>query len=436
MTAEIAILNTYGVALASDSAVTLEIQSRQSTEKKIYNSSNKLFALSKFHPVGIMVYGNAAFLGLPWETIIKNYRSQIWKREFDKLSDYVEDFRKYLEHVLPSEEQQGYFEKNISSYFSMICEEIKDEVKKDTTNGAKVSLIDVKRIINISIKKQLEEMKTRATLPGMPENFDKRIINNRESVIDTIIKDIFIKLPISKGNRKSLFEIAGFLFIKDIFPNNCSGIVIAGYGKMDNFPAIVEMKIDGVIDDIVKYNVEQEEYVSFQSGAIICPFAQKEMVCTFMEGVDPNYGNMVNGVLSDLLEKYPKILLDNISQIENNEKDKILQALLKTSKKIKDDIIKEFYEFRLNTFISPVLGAVGALPKDELAVMAETLVNLTSFKRKMSLDAETVGGPIDVAVISKGDGFVWIKRKHYFKAELNHQFFKNYYIRAEDEEES
>jgi hypothetical protein len=54
----------------------------------------------------------------------------------------------------------------------------------------------------------------------------------------------------------------------------------------------------------------------------------------------------------------------------------------------------------------------------------------------MSLDAETVGGPIDVAVISKGDGFVWIKRKHYFKAELNHQFFKNYYIRAEDEEES
>jgi len=34
---------------------------------------------------------------------------------------------------------------------------------------------------------------------------------------------------------------------------------------------------------------------------------------------------------------------------------------------------------------------------------------------------------IDVAVISKGDGFVWIKRKHYFKAELNPQFFANYY---------
>jgi hypothetical protein len=58
--------------------------------------------------------------------------------------------------------------------------------------------------------------------------------------------------------------------------------------------------------------------------------------------------------------------------------------------------------------------------------MAEALVNLTSFRRRVSMDAETVGGPIDVAVISKGDGFVWIKRKHYFGAELNPQFLATY----------
>jgi hypothetical protein len=71
------------------------------------------------------------------------------------------------------------------------------------------------------------------------------------------------------------------------------------------------------------------------------------------------------------------------------------------------------------------------LPKDELAAMAESLVNLTSFKRKVTMESETVGGPIDVAVISKGDGFIWIKRKHYFKAELNPQFFANYYRKDE-----
>lgn len=58
--------------------------------------------------------------------------------------------------------------------------------------------------------------------------------------------------------------------------------------------------------------------------------------------------------------------------------------------------------------------------------MAEALVSLTAFKRRVSMDTETVGGPIDVAVISKGDGFVWIKRKHYFGADLNPQFFAKY----------
>jgi hypothetical protein len=58
--------------------------------------------------------------------------------------------------------------------------------------------------------------------------------------------------------------------------------------------------------------------------------------------------------------------------------------------------------------------------------VAEALVNLTSFKRRVTMDAETVGGPVDVCVITKGDGLVWIKRKHYFNPELNHSFFKNY----------
>ena len=71
----------------------------------------------------------------------------------------------------------------------------------------------------------------------------------------------------------------------------------------------------------------------------------------------------------------------------------------------------------------PIMSIVGSLPKEELAEMAETLVNLTSFKRRVTPEAETVGGPIDVAVISKGDGLVWIKRKHYFVPELNPRYF-------------
>jgi len=64
------------------------------------------------------------------------------------------------------------------------------------------------------------------------------------------------------------------------------------------------------------------------------------------------------------------------------------------------------------------------MPKVELAKMAEALVELTSMKRKVTVGVETVGGPVDVAIISKSEGFVWIKRKHYFPPELNTRYFE------------
>jgi len=54
--------------------------------------------------------------------------------------------------------------------------------------------------------------------------------------------------------------------------------------------------------------------------------------------------------------------------------------------------------------------------------MAESLVSLTKFKRRISREQETVGGPVDVAVITKGDGFIWMKRKHYFAPEINPRY--------------
>ena len=78
-------------------------------------------------------------------------------------------------------------------------------------------------------------------------------------------------------------------------------------------------------------------------------------------------------------------------------------------------------------FTSPIMDIVESLQKSDLAEMAESLVNLTSFKRHVSKESETVGGPTDVAIISKGDGFIWIKRKHYFNIDLNNHFKENYF---------
>lgn len=80
MTAEIAIMNKEALALAADSAVTL----REEKGQKIFTSANKIFTLSKYHPIGIMVYGSAKFMEVPWKTIIKIYRNYYKEAENGK----------------------------------------------------------------------------------------------------------------------------------------------------------------------------------------------------------------------------------------------------------------------------------------------------------------------------------------------------------------
>ena len=94
MTAEIGVLNTAAVALAADSAVTI---SREGNNK-IYNSANKLFMLSKYNPVGIMLYGTATFMDIPWETIIKTYRKNLGAKSFPTIKEYAKDFIEALEN--------------------------------------------------------------------------------------------------------------------------------------------------------------------------------------------------------------------------------------------------------------------------------------------------------------------------------------------------
>ena len=92
MTAIIGVMNKHAVAIAADSAVTL------GGGRKVLNSANKLFSLSKHHPMAVAIYGNAELVGTPWEIIIKEYRKNLKDKSFLHVSDYVDDFFDFIRH--------------------------------------------------------------------------------------------------------------------------------------------------------------------------------------------------------------------------------------------------------------------------------------------------------------------------------------------------
>jgi len=210
-----------------------------------------------------------------------------------------------------------------------------------------------------------------------------------------------------------------------------SGLVIAGFGKDDLFPSLHSFHVHGVMNNRLRYKDDKRVTIGPETTAAIQPFAQSEMVHAFLWGVDPGYQRAIEEDLTEIFNEYPDVILGGVPRLTADERSGLRQNLRKLASEQLERHRKKLWDYRWEHYVDPVVSIVHSLPKEELAAMAESLVNLTSFKRRVSVEAETVAEPIDVAVISKGDGFIWIKRKHYFQPELNPQFFANYY--REDE---
>jgi len=436
MTAEIAILNRNAVALAADSAVTLQ----HPKGYKIYNTVSKLFMLSKFRPIGIMVYGAAEIMDVPWETLIKMFRSELGARKFDTVEQYAETLLKWLESnqsLFPPKRQAQMAALYIRSGLGKLRNGINASVEETIKQKGHIDSTQVAVIIGQHVQTYLAALRKEKTLGKFKANEWKAVVASLKRVIDEAIRDVLEMLPLADWYDE-IREICGNLLTKSTLRRTYSGIVVAGFGEREAFPTLISYECDFVVAQKLRHLRKNRVAVGANGNgtisASIIPFAQREMVNRFMEGIDPQYQRQIREYLCTLLQSgYP----DRVAQILKNKLNNktmaaIRDSLVKLGGKLLEDFSKGVTEYQNRQFIDPIVASVELLPKDELAAMAESLVNLTAFKRKVtSVEADTVALPIDVAVISKGDGFVWIKRKHYFHKDLNPHFFSNYYRRDE-----
>lgn len=428
MTAEVAVMNKQGIALAADSAVTIGA----ATETKVLASANKIFALSKRHPVGVMIYGTASLLGVPWETIIKTYRQQLGDTGFDTVAEYVANFMAYLaadRELFPSTSQRDFVEETVLDLYHAIAQETRGRVRDRLRTGraGDLGLDDAAAIASGLIAElhriwSAQEARDFQT-PGMA----KALQSDYRRVFRDAYRQAFEKLPLDASMTDQLAELA-VLLLTCVPPWDLgteTGVVIAGFGKRDVFPSFREIMIDGVASNqLVAWAGRGHAIENGVSNAFLGAFAQAEMVSRFMEGVDPDYQATLGDVLDSILSGFTAEVTRALGRRPSR---RISQAIARAREGLLDDYQEELRRHRHETYVAGILSVIASQPLDQLADVAASLVSLTSFKRRVSMESETVSGPVDVAVISRGDGFIWIKRKHYFEAGLNQHFFANYY---------
>lgn len=426
MTAVIGILNKGGVALAADSAVTIS----GGNGRKIYNSAYKIFALSKYHPVGIMIYNSASLSGIPWEIIIKEYRKKINQKSFARLSSYRDDFIQYLKkeiNLVSKKKQDDTFQGYIDFIFHRILNDVielnKIDIESLKTNKEKLSLIKSKLIEQIPIG--LKEVKSKDTLVDFADYTLDNFLNTHKEHLDKTFNKYFSQLALTKAVKLKLLTLCYFFICKEYYFGSWTGLVFAGYGDKEIYPSCLPIKVGEVVDKKIRYSYDNgsEAIISDMNSGSIAPFAQRDVIDTILSGIDRTLENTIYTSFSDFLSGLFDLVKDKIGA-GNEDLIKKIEAI--KIDKLVGDYSRDFQELKRKIHIQPLMSSISSLSKEDLAELAESLIYLTYLKRRMSFSEESVGGPIDVAIITKGDGLIWIKRKHYFDKELNQDFIFKY----------
>ncbi|KEY58408.1 hypothetical protein [Serratia sp. DD3] len=424
MTAEIAVYNKSAVALAADSAVTISGGGTQ----KIYNGAEKLFALTKHHPVGLMVYGSGDLCTAPWELVIKAYRKQLGGAHFDKLEEYSKSFFEFLEKsnsIITDGMRSDHLYQHLSeSVFSKLVE--KFFATKDTLYLNQFSYQTFFADLEAYCDSLLERLSDTDFLDGFSGDDVDNATQFCKEVTLRIVTEKFSDLPLEEIPPRLisvLTNVFAAMICKKSDVGNISGIVIAGYGNEDYYPKVLSYDVCGFYNGKIRKYINEEKCSGNGEGGVT-PFAQDDEVSAFMQGCSENliqklHSEYQNSIVN-LLEGIDCVIT---KQVPEEHLNGLRSAIVKIVENTVTDCDERIGLFVHENYVSKVVNMIKFLPKQDLAYMAESLVNLTAFKRKVSDDSETVGGPIDVAVISKADGFIWVKRKHYFDKELNHHYF-------------
>lgn len=427
MTAEVAVLNRNAVALAADSAVTLRLPEGI----KIYYT-NKLFALSKYQPVAVMLYGTADFLGVPWETIIKAYRAQLGRRTFPSVEAYGSDFLNFVKT------NSGFFPRDLQEHscywwtrgwLRRLKKHWKEALEEKLQKQNTVKTAEAKALFRTVVATEKAHLRHHKVLPCLRGLKLTAFRRSYTSSVKRALADELQKL----SDAVSLSQIVPVLLTAmkaDAYWHGESGIVVAGFGSEQFFPSLRSYQVDALVSGRLRFEEDKRRAdIDTKHTASVIAFAQSEMVSLFMNGIDDDYAGFVQTfVKHSLLSRYPDLVLKLIDKhVTKQNRSALFKKLSTIGGKISTGLETLMTAYSYQTHSLPIVEIVAHLPKEELAAMSEALVNLTSFKRHVTGQADTVGGPIDVAMISKGDGLIWIKRKHYFEPKLNPQFFSNYY---------
>ena len=411
MTAVIGILNKEGAAIASDSAVTMTRGVRQ----KISNSADKMIRLTDVEPVSVMIYSDACLMSIPWDLIVRWYRYQHGRQELSTLQDYVDDFLCFLEtngFFCTKEQNKKYLSMLFDGFFGDINGPVPFLQWEDEHPSNLDIVIEAYKTV---IQQKKEEYKKRGLCPRFEdyslESFSEYVVDIVDSYLDDALYD-----DVHKAIREDVLDCFYF-FLTHCNEDDYSGLVFTGYGKDDQFPSLVCVRVILGFDGHLAYYIRPEDNVriSDELPYAVLPFAQTDVIQTLLYGLDPKLGYSLCKTAETILDSMKSEVDFQMMINDAEEEEREVLGRIEIC-----DLVADFrtsvQRITYGSRKTEMLNVLEDMPVNEMARFAEYLVYMTEVKRHINFAEEGVGGLVDLAVITRDKGFTWLNRKGWYDA--------------------
>ena len=413
MTSEIALMNQRAVALAADSAVTLI----DGGTVAVRNDQRKLFNLVKGNPVGLMFFGGADLMGHPWDHLIEHYEAKAQPGTLAHVRDYAAGFTAMLDNLeefFPVSRHRDEYKRLLASVFRYIfhlAQFLYESAETSEGNASDLAILE-SAIERIWRDYQFrDDGSPRADLTCFPPGFAVDMARDYSAQTDELIAYGFGPFGLSKQAVQRLKEIAVFAVSKDLFLEDVTGLVFAGFGSEERYPTVVTWFVSAIIKGFAKRAEISVDRIDNDVRSKIRVFADSEATNSFIRGIDFNLERRLFGGFRMMMHGLVDQVVGAFGDANAVTREGVRQRFQR-------DFVPRYFdafrgmmqEYQQEAYVNPILRVLEIAGRKELGETARDLVGLNIFKKRITAQKETVGGAVDVAVISREDGFQWMSR--------------------------
>ncbi len=417
MTSLVVVMNNKAAAVAADSAMTVEDGYGNS---RVRMGVRKLFQINEHLPVSAMIYGSAEIMDMAWGPIMVSYRRQHGDKIFPTIQHYAEHFLTFLdnyEEIFNEEVQSTAYLHYVSVLFDWVRHNVNHIVDQETEEPSENGPRNMREVMRMATNRVYDDVikypddDARPDLPGFDGSFARDLQRRYAAEVQALIDETFAEADPDKETIRRLRELAALAVTKDFFPDFYpnTGLVFTGYGEKQITPQMVAYLVGFAVNGKLRRRLSNVKSIGSDDPVIIAPFAQDRMIHTFLTGMDEELHDFLSDQIVDLAVGVRDRTIAQLPQLTRSQRQRF-------SENYSDDeivdLINDFlnrldgYQYDLHTH--PILLAVESLPESDLAQTAEMLVKLNAFQQHVGLTVESVGGDIDVALLTN-ESFRWIQ---------------------------